>query len=184
MNIETLARRYAMAYIKVAGAAFDEKELARVERLEKFLTTTKESLFFFNLSLIGPETEQEALDLLFKGFKTEKLFKKLMKLICNERRALLVPEMLRSIASLYREQHNIMLFSITTSHDVSDDDKKTINDFLAEKTGKTIGAEYAIDKTLIAGVRAQSDTLLWEQSIKKQLMAIRQSLVEQGVQWN
>lgn len=185
MNAEFIvAKKYATAYLAVAGTSFNDEELARIERLQKFLVDAREVLFFFNLSLIEPDVTHKVIHELCTGFTTEKLLERLLQLICKERRALLVPTILKYVAELYREQHKSMVFMVTSSQPLMNEDKKGIEKFLKSSTGKKIDAVYAVDSTLIAGIRAQSTTLLWEQSVKKQLLTVRQSLIEQGVQWN
>lgn len=179
-----LAKKYATAFLDVAGAEFDEQELHRVVRVQEFLSRAREILFFFNLPLIEPAVGQRVMDMLFKDFKTQHLMTKLMKLLCKQRRALLIPPVLNAVAALYRERTKSVAFVVTSSQELSGDDKKVIENFLREGTQKKVDLEYGVDKALIAGVRVQNDTLLWEYSVRKQLMMMRRSLIEQGAQWN
>ncbi len=179
-----LAKKYATAFMDVAQDLFDEHDLKRVDELQKFLHDNRKILFFFNFSLIDQEVINAVLDKMFKNFKTESLFKKLMQLILHERRALLMPEVLYYVAALYREKNNIISFDVESAQELSEEEKKTVEQFLADSTKKNISPKYKIDSTLIAGMRAQSETLLWEHSIKNQLMMMRRSLIEQGALWN
>jgi F0F1-type ATP synthase delta subunit len=72
-------------------------------------------------------------------------------------------------------------FTVSSSHELLEEDKKIMEQFLASHTGKKIDARYTFDATLIAGIRALSSTRKWEQSVKEELMMIRRSLTEQGV---
>ncbi len=179
-----LAKKYATAFMDVAQNTFDENDLQRIDALQKFLHDNRNILCYFNFSLIEHDVIQAVLDKLFKGLKTEELFKKLMQLLLKRRRALLMPEVLYYIASLYREKNNNVVFKVESSHELSEEDKKVLQQFLVEHTKKNISSDYKVDSTLIAGIRAQSETLLWEHSVKKQLRMMRRSLIEQGALWN
>lgn len=182
MNTESvLAKKYATAFLNVAGDRFDTHELERVDKLQKFLAHAHEVLFFFNLPLVEQGVAQKVLDILCKGFTTESLLKRLMNLVCSERRAFLIPDVLYHIASLYRERNNLVLFTVESAQELSEDDKKMLKSFLEEQTKKIVNADYTVDQTLIAGVRALSGTLLWEHSVRQQLMVLQQSLIEQGI---
>lgn len=178
-----LAKKYATAFVNLAGKELDEREIGRLEKLRQFFRDGRELLFFFNLPLIEPSITQKVLDLLCADFSTKVLFKKLMTLVCEKHRALLIPDILQCIVNLYRNRHNRMAFAITSAQKLSDEEKRTVEEFLKTETQKIVDANYDLDPSLIAGLRAQSDTLLWEHSVKRQLRMLKRSLIEQGVQW-
>ena len=71
------------------------------------------------------------------------------------------------------EQHNRILYCVlSSSHQLSNDDVATFIDYFARITDKKIVYDTVIDPTLIAGVRIQSDTTVWESSVRKQLQQL------------
>ena len=70
-------------------------------------------------------------------------------------------------------RNKIARVKISSSHDITQQDLDAIERFLVNQTGLSIIYTYAIDKKLIAGIRLQSNTLLWECSINKQLTQIK-----------
>jgi len=66
-----------------------------------------------------------------------------------------------------------MIFNITSSHHLDISDLEIIEKFLAFKTGKKIISHHNLNKKLIAGIRLESNTLLWEYSIYKQCETLR-----------
>ena len=73
----------------------------------------------------------------------------------------------------FREKHNIFQFLITTPQPLSAIHKEKINQFLIAYTQGFIEATYALDQTLIAGVRMQSKRHIWEKSIAQQLRDVQ-----------
>jgi ATP synthase F1 delta subunit len=185
MNVEfVVAKKYATAFLALAGSSCDEHEINAMERLQQFLKHNREILFFFNLPLIQQDVKEAVLEKLAADLKTKPLFEKLVNLLSSDRRALLIPLVLGYIGSLYRERNTIVAFAVSSSHELSQEDKKIMEQFLASHTGKKIDASYTVDTKLIAGIRALSSTHKWEQSVRGELMMIRRSLTEQGVLWN
>ena len=71
---------------------------------------------------------------------------------------------------------HIMITRIHMHLLLSMNDKEQIEQFLVRATGHTNIYKYKVDNALIAGVRLQSETLLWEHSIAKQLRQLEISL--------
>ncbi|MGB8366998.1 MAG: F0F1 ATP synthase subunit delta, partial [Candidatus Babeliales bacterium] len=94
---------------------------------------------------------------------------KLLELLLNDNRAFLICDVLYYVCLLYRQYKNITKFAMISSHLLSEEDKKIIKHFLMQMTEQDIMYTTKIDKKLIAGIRLQSDTLLWEYSIRQRL---------------
>lgn len=172
-----LARKYAQAFIDVAGNQFGIDDFKNSISLKKFLRKNRTILFFLNLSL-GAQIRDQAIDHLFKEFSSKELFKKLILLLIRQRRVLLLPDILHHIEDLYQEKSNSMAFTITSSDELPVSDQKTIVSFLEKKTKKNILFEHTVDKDLIAGIRLKSNTLSWEYSVDDHLKKIKQSLLD------
>ena len=53
--------------------------------------------------------------------------------------------------------------------------------FFQKLVGSAIRVEYRIDPKLIVGLRVQSNTGLWERSIKKELLEISTQIAQKGM---
>ncbi len=169
----TLARKYAKAFINVFIDKLDTQEMEHVKRLATFLGQHRRVLFYVQLSFLdGETTKKDFLDLLIK-FNLDSLFKSLINLLEQQQRLFLLPKILEYIVRLYNEQHGIMEFTIVSSHRLNEPELNQIVDFLSEKTGKKILYTALIDKRLIAGIKLYSDSYGWEHSVRKQLKALR-----------
>ena len=97
---------------------------------------------------------------------------KLIDLLITDKRLMLMADILYEISHLYMQQHAIIDWTISSSDELSPEEKKSLEQFLVQKTAMQIVPTYIIDQTLIAGIRLQSDTFLWEYSVKSQLNAL------------
>ena len=101
---------------------------------------------------------------------------KLCLLLVKHQRTSLLPSICNLVADIYQHDVKIMTFTISSSETLTDQQKKKIETFLHKHVDETVSCSYTLDKTLIAGVRLQSDCLLWEDSIRGRLQTLQESL--------
>jgi len=172
-NKNIIAQKYAKAFLNLYEDQVSIQDLNGIRKLEFFFQNHKKVIYFLSIPNILPETKEKLLGELFKEFNLDVLLKPLIHLLSGSKRLFLIDDILKHIKLLYKEQKNIMAFNISSSHEISNQDLEIIKNFLAYKTRKTILSRYNIDKNLVAGIRLQSNTLLWEYSILKQCETLR-----------
>jgi len=172
-NKQIIARKYANAFLNLYINEISEADFSSIKKLEKFFDGHRKAIFFLSIPNISDKKKEKLLGELFEEFGVDKLLKPLMNLLFKQKRIFLIDEVLKHIGLLYKERKNIMMFNITSSHQLDNQDLEIIKKFLAHRTGKKIISEYKIDKSIVAGIRLQSDTLLWEYSIYKQCETLR-----------
>lgn len=175
-----LARNYAQAILNVFGASIVRDDITRIQKIVSFLEQHKKALFFLRLSRIDEQIKINALDKLFVDLTNKKPFIALIRLLLHDNRGHLVYPVLRELIALYQIAHHIMAFTITSSDELSQDERNKIEQFLARQTGDDIIYTYNRDTSLIAGLRAQSKTVLWEHSIRKQLRELALYMAPKG----
>ncbi len=175
-----LAKKYAEAVINVFGASMSRDDIAHIRIIVTFLEGHKKALFFLKLSRIDRYVKLRALDALFVDISDKKPFLAIIRLLIDDNRGYLVYQVLRELVSLYESMHNIMSCRITSSHELSAVELTKVQQFLARQTGSDIIYTYSQDKSLIAGLRVQSKTILWEHSIRKQLREFALHMAPKG----
>lgn len=96
-----------------------------------------------------------------------------MDVLLDQNNEALLPAIFFAIYQTYIAQQSTELFTIESSHQLTDEQKKLIEKFLSKKIGKKIRATAVINPALIAGLRLQSATRVWEYSVRKQLQALQ-----------
>ncbi len=172
-----VAKRYAQAFLAIFGDQMREKDLAGLDALEDFLARNKHVLSFFMISQIDDTVKVKALSTLLQSHNLDTLLAPLSVLLIKNRRVFLLPEIMRQLAILYKDEKKIMSFTVTSSHALEPHDREAIKKFLARQTGCDIIDTIKLDKNLIAGIRLQSSSALWEYSIRKQLKNIQLPLI-------
>lgn len=172
-NKDIVSRKYAKAFLNLYEDQISVEDFTGIKKLEIFFRDHKKVIYFLSIPNILPETKEKLLGELFQKFNIKTLLNPLVHLLSKSKRLSLIDDILKHIRLLYKERKGIMRFSITSSHEISNQDLEIIENFLAYKSNKTIISTYKVDKKLVAGIRLQSDTLLWEYSIYKQCETLR-----------
>jgi F-type H+-transporting ATPase subunit delta len=174
-NKKIVSLKYAQAFVNLYLEDISQESFSNIKNLEFFFDTHKKAIYFLSVPNIQKETKLKLLNEIFEQFKLENLLAPLVKVLAQQKRLFLIDEILKDIRLLYKERKNIMTFKITSSHQINEQDLEIIENFLENKTGKKIIYYYNIDKSLIAGIKLKSSTLLWEYSIFKQCDNLRKS---------
>lgn len=166
---EVLSRKYAQAFLNCFIDDISLEGLSALHALELFLRTHQKVLFFLSLSHINVQIKKQFLKELFEKFKVTDSLNKLAHVLVDSKRGQLLYTVLQQIITMYKQRRQIASFAIEASHPLTESQIEIIQQFLARMLGCDIIYEYTIKKALIAGIRLQSDTQLWEYSIDKQL---------------
>lgn len=171
-----IAKRYARAFLNVFSLS--PTDVQKLNNAIIFLRQHPEIATFLKIPLLDSHIKREALkESVIQKFDLPSSFDLIVELLIHKKRSELLLQVLEQIKKDYQEQQNIKLFTISSSIELSDAQKKELEQYLINTTNATIDARYTIDKKLIAGIRMQSDELQWEYSIAKQLKKIRASLI-------
>lgn len=172
-NKKILSLKYAKAFVNLYIENISQESFDNIKKLENFFDTHKKAIYFLSVPNIKKETKSKLLNEIFERFKLSDLLLPLVKVLAQQKRLFLIDIILKDIRLLYKEQKNIMTFKVLSSHQINSQDLDIIEKFLEHKTGKKIIYYYNMDKSLIAGIKLQSSTLLWEYSIFKQCENLR-----------
>ncbi len=170
-----VAKKYAQAFLNIAGDAFTRDDFKKACVLELFLRQHRAELFFLRSPVENDQVKEIFLEHLMAPFGARVQLMLLVRVLMRQHRLFLLPAVARFLCQLYAERHAISYFFIESSHELTADDCVVLVDFLARMTHETIFYEYVKEPRLIAGIRLHSDRLLWEYSIHKQLKLITSS---------
>ncbi|HEV2600850.1 MAG TPA: ATP synthase F1 subunit delta [Candidatus Babeliales bacterium] len=171
-----LARRYAKAFLNCFIDSMTIKDLQGFDLVRHCLEKNRSILFFLSLIHIDTEVKKQDMHDLFKQCNVMPEADQLVNVLLDSGRGALLSAVVKDISELYKQRKNIEFFSIATSHPVPTAQVAVIAQFLQRKLGSEIIYQHSIDPTLIAGMRLQSGTRLWEYSIAKQLNGMSDKL--------
>ncbi len=168
-----VAKKYAQAFLNLFFSQITSTDVQKIATAQLFLQNHRKSLFFVQLPQFTDAIRLSMIEDLIGYLSLPQECIKIFLLLIKENRSYLMPDVLFFIVSLYKERVNAVDFAVTTACPLDETQKNSINMFLGRIVHKNSSCTYAIDRTLIAGIRAQSVEYMWEYSVRKQLMRLR-----------
>jgi ATP synthase F1 delta subunit len=181
MNGDFVARNYAIAFLNTFIDEISFEEFLAIREFQIFWEEHKKSFYCLNYPGLIYEKKRAAVEELLRACSAPAVLIEIFSLLIRHRREKLIALVLENVCSLYMEKKDIVFFHIASSHELSAEEITAVQEFLAHKTKKTILYTCLIDKDLIAGIRCQSESLVWEFSVRQQLDDVRRQFIVQGL---
>jgi F-type H+-transporting ATPase subunit delta len=178
MQEAIIARRYAQAFVK----SFPDASLSILEKIkafQHFFITHKSFVAYLSLACIPMHIKKEFLKELSKHYSFQEFLIPLIDLLAEHKRIFLLPAILSYMHQLYKDLLGVMEWSIISYPVLNPQNLNSIQHFLESQTGKKVLYTYQVDKSVIAGIRAQSTDFLWDYSLNNILQSLMNSF--QGV---
>ena len=180
MTNKTAATRYARALLDVSV-----KEKGDLQRIEQDLATWVDLLArhpTLEKVLLNPaipvQRKQAAVAELTARLQTSPVLAKLVALLAERDRLVLLPELLASYRERLLEHQNVVRAEVTTAVPVAAERTRAIERGLAQVTGRTVTLAMKVNPSIIGGVVARIGSTVYDGSVTTQLQKMKQRLVE------
>ncbi len=167
-----LARRYAQAFFNLFGHALSQESIYALKEFSLYIKEHKAAFSYVKIALIDDEDKVTIVNKLAHKYQLDKMLEPLLYVLAKSKRLEILPLVSDQIVVLYNTYHDLSVFSIETSSALNQTQAALVIDFLEAQTKSTVQPNFVVNTTLIAGIRALSDTYLWENSILKKLKNI------------
>ena len=178
MTNRTAATRYARALLEVAL-----KEKADLDRVERELAsivdlfTQHKALAQALLNPVVPvPRKRAAMDALMARGQLLPMVSKLLSLLAERDRLVLLPDLLQSYRDRLLDHRNIVRAEITTTTPLAADRVKAIEASLARASGRTVTLSAKVDPAIIGGVVTRIGSTIYDGSVTRQLEKMRERL--------
>lgn len=163
---EILASRYARAHLNYVACSKDLNFAVRLGSFATFLDLYKHRLIQVDATFYEMLGNIFSLDNCRIGL--------IARLLSRQGRLVLMPSVMRYFFEYYKRKYMLAFCKIEVSHELSDDQKEFLANFIVRASGKEIVFSVKVDRSLIAGIRIEGDEMLWESSVARQLRVIEQ----------
>jgi F-type H+-transporting ATPase subunit delta len=179
---KTAAIRYARALLDVAV-----KEHADLEQIERELTAFAD-LFkqypllekvLLNPAVPVPRKRAAVADLLARA-SFSPIVSKLLALLADRDRLVLVPDLLKAYSDRLLEYRGVVRAEVTTATPIDSSRTDAIQRGLAALTGRTVSMSTKVDPTIIGGMVARIGSTVYDASVERQLERLKEQ-IETGV---
>jgi F-type H+-transporting ATPase subunit delta len=180
MTSKTAATRYARALLDVAikeGVSLDEIE----QQLTEFtnLLNGHPALAKVLLNPAVPVQRKVAIvDQLMPLVTISPILSKLIRLLAERDRLVLLPEMAASYSDRLADHRLIVRAELTTAIPLPAERTEEIQKSLARVTGRTVTLQTRVDPAIIGGMIARVGSVVYDASVTRQLQKMRDRLVE------
>jgi len=178
MTNKTAATRYARALLDVGV-----KEKANLEQISQELGefvdlfTQHPALAKVLLNPAVPvQRKTAAVNELLQRAKATPMVAKLIALLADRDRLVLLPDLLASYRERLLDHQNVVRAELTTATPLEADRAKAVESGLAAMTGRTVTLSTTVDPSIIGGVVARIGSTIYDGSVKRQLELMKQAL--------
>ena len=178
MTNKTAATRYARALLDVAV-----KEQANLEQIETDLAQFVELFDAYPALakvLLNPavpvQRKRAAVDALTSRANTSPILTKLLALLAERDRLVLLPELLTAYRDRLMDYRKVVLAEVVTAAPIDPGRVQSIQQGLASLTGRTVTVSTSIDPSIIGGVVARVGSTVYDGSVTRQLQRMREQL--------
>lgn len=168
-----ISREYASALFSLAESDNCEKEVySSLLRIKRILDENPE----YVKMLTSPAIEKKERAALFtKVIENEpELVKNFSSLLCEKGFIRFFGEISDAYGEMYFEKAHITKVKITSAQNLTSGEKAALEKKLESVTGNRIEAEYFLDPSLLAGVKAEYDGKVSDGSLKHRLREIKE----------
>ena len=169
-------RMYARALFQ---AARDEAKLDEVASELAALATAVDEVPELRSFLRNPQVEPAekavVLDEISSG--ADALVRNFVRLVAEKGRAGELVEMNAELDALVAQAQNRLALELTTAHELSDEEARSIVETIEKASGRTVEATRSVDPSLVGGIVLQVGSFRADGSVRGRLERLRQELV-------
>ncbi len=164
-----LERKYARAFFNVYPHVLHNDFLQRIEQLDIFFDSAKQSLFYLKLSSIPDSLKYDALMRIIARYKSEQELLPLVQLLMDHKRLYLIASVCKALVQLGKLLCGIVCATVTSYPALSYQQTIHIQALLEKRLGKTVELKTRVDRYLIAGFRVLGEYFLYERSVRQKI---------------
>ncbi|OGB86093.1 ATP synthase F1 subunit delta [candidate division TM6 bacterium RIFCSPHIGHO2_12_FULL_38_8] len=175
-----IAKQYAKAYFQEFGKQLTLDDVEHIKVVLNFFRRHHNFMSLVSLLLEPNKSSNVVIEELFEHFSLPIRLKKLIGILILHKRLIIFAQVLQDICCLYFLANNILEVTITSVEPLENHEREQFENFFKKLSGKSIKSNLIVDRSLIAGVRMQSDLFLWQYCITQRLQNLSQKMLIEG----
>ena len=178
MTSRTAAARYARALLEVASRESVDLEIVARE-IDEFIAFLKGQPALDGLMrnpAVPAPRKRAAMSEITKLSGFSPIVSKLLVLLADRDRMMLLPELSSTYHEMLAERQNVVRAEVTSAEPLSQDRIDAIERRLAVVTGKRVAMTTKVERDLIGGIVARVGSTVYDASVATQLKRIRERL--------
>jgi F-type H+-transporting ATPase subunit delta len=170
--------RYARAYVDVVvkDKLNPEKTIAEFEQMAEVIKGSRELRNVLENPAVSREQKLKLLDAIIKHIGATKWLRNFLAVLIDHRRIGKIGDLLEQFKRELDRRTGIADARVTSVRELTSPEKKSLEQQLAEITGKTVRATYTQDASLLGGVLVRVGSTIYDGSVHGRLQRMRQEL--------
>ncbi len=175
----TVVNTYARAFADVViGSRLDaSRTLAEAQQIAALTEESRQLREVWDNPSISAEQKRAVLDAIVQRAGISRPVRNFVAVVIDKRRTRVLSEMVKQFARDLNDRLGIAEAAVTTTRELSVQERAELESDLSRVTGKTIRAKYDQDPALLGGAVARVGSTVYDGSVKGQLERIRQQLM-------
>jgi F-type H+-transporting ATPase subunit delta len=170
--------RYARALVDVVverklDAA---KTMEQLEALAAAMAGSPELRNVWENPSVPAAQKRKVLDVLVARLSADKMVRNLLAVLIDNRRIAALPKVARQFRSELYERLGIAEAEVTTTRELSAEEKRGLEAQVAKLTGKKVQARYATDGKILGGAVIRVGSTIYDGSVRGQLRRLKEAL--------
>jgi len=170
--------RYARAYAEVAvkNKLNPEKTVAEFQQMADVVNSSRELRNVLQNPAVSREQKLKLLDSIIKHIGATRMLRNFLAVLIDHRRIGSIGDLLEQFKRELDRRMGIADAKVSSVRELSSAEKKSLEQELAEITGKTVRATYSLDASLLGGVMVRVGSTIYDGSVHGRLQRMRQEL--------
>lgn len=178
MSIETVARRYATALADVVMKTGETGTVqAELKTWEEMISSNADLQRALANPAIAHLNKEKVLESLIAKAKPSRLTANFLRVLLRNNRLIELGEINQKFASVIDERTGVIGAEVVSARELSDAERRELSDSIAKLTGKSVKANFVIDKEIIGGVVTRIGSTVYDNSVKTQLENLKKELI-------
>lgn len=157
---------YAKAFLEAAPKDYDVvRFLEAGETMARAFQANPELRAFLLAPNVPREAKSKALDALSKKAGLDEYGARFLQVMLRNHRLLEAAEVFKTLRDLNDERHNVLRVRLTVAAPLTDTERKSVEDAIAERTGKTIRTQVDVDPGLLGGFLARAGSRVFDGTV-------------------
>jgi F-type H+-transporting ATPase subunit delta len=170
--------RYARAYAEVAvkNKLNPEKTVAEFQQMADVVNSSRELRNVLQNPAVSRDQKLKLLDSIIQHIGATKMLRNFLAVLIDHRRIGNIGDLLEQFKRELDRRMGIADAKVSSVRELSSAEKKSLEQQLAEITGKTVRATYSQDTGLLGGVLVRVGSTIYDGSVHGRLQRMRQEL--------
>lgn len=170
--------RYARAYAEVAvkNRLNPEKTVAEFQQMADVVNSSRELRNVLQNPAVSREQKLKLLDSIIQHIGATKMLRNFLAVLIDHRRIGNIGDLLEQFKRELDRRMGIADAKVSSVRELTSGEKKSLEQQLAEITGKTVRATYSEDSSLLGGVLVRVGSTIYDGSVHGRLQRMRQEL--------